>query len=78
MSKQLSIQDNYPVEQYKNYPCGGVPDNYPSKGGVAGTGAVKILALPKRGAGASDLCQDFFGGFLKVSQKPYSGITQPK
>ena len=47
------------------------------KGGVGEIGAVKILALPKRGGG-SDLCQDFFGGFVEVSQKPYSGILKLK
>ena len=26
----------------------------------------------------SNPCQDFFGGFVEVSQKPYSGITQSK
>ena len=50
--------------------------NY-SKGGVGGIEAVKILALPKRGGG-SDPCQDFFGGFVEVSQKPYSGILKLK
>ena len=34
--------------------------NLLDKGGVGGTGAVKILALPKRGGGGgSDPCQDF-------------------
>ena len=34
-----------------------------AKGGVAVTKAVKILALPRRGEGGSDPCQDLFGGF---------------
>ena len=57
--------------EYENYTCENT--NQLGKGGVTDLGAVKILALPKRGG--SDLCQDFFGGFVEVSQKPYSGIT---
>ena len=45
-------------------------------GGVAGTGALKILALPKKGGGLTPA--KFVCGFVEVSQKPYSGITQPK
>ena len=37
-----------------------------TKGGVAVTGFLKILALPKRGGG-SDPCQDFVGGFVQCS-----------
>ena len=37
-----------------------------TKGGVAVTEAVKILALPRRGAGGSDPCQDFSGGIVTV------------
>ena len=40
------------------------------KGGVACPVDLKILVLPK-GEGGSDLCQDFFGGFVAVSQKLY-------
>ena len=47
-----------------------------TKGGMSEIGAVKILALPKRGGGWP--MPRFFGGFVEVSQKPYSGITQPK
>ena len=35
----------------------------PKKGGVAMTGASKILALPERGGEGSDPCQDFSGEF---------------
>ena len=33
--------------------------------------------IAKKGGGSYPR-QDFFGGFVEVSQKPYSGITQPK
>ena len=36
------------------------------KEGVDVVKALKILALPKKGGGGSDTCQDFFGGFDTV------------
>ena len=44
---------------------------------TAVTEALKILALPKKGGGGRPMPR-FFVGFVGVSQKPYSGITQPK
>ena len=35
-----------------------IMSKFSCKGGSAGTGAVKILAMPKKGGG-SDPCQDF-------------------
>ena len=60
-----------PGKNRKNH----VPKSSLGEGGASDIGALEILALPKMWAG-SDPCQDFFGGFVEVSQKTYSGITQ--
>ena len=47
------------VSRYFPLHKGGVlPKGEPGKGGIALIGALKILALPKKGGG-SDPCQDF-------------------
>ena len=55
----------------------GSTDSGSTKRGPSVIEALKILALPKKGGGF-DPCQDFFGGFVEVSQKPYSGILKLK
>ena len=48
-----------------------------NKGGVGKIGALKILALPKRG-GVSDPCQDLFDGFDIVHRGQPKVVMDPQ